>query len=201
MLFESQILDFMRHLPVTRVAKEKAEIRGLDAQRRRVMSAEEVKEGSHKIVEQIERMTCWKNAKTVMLYYPIENEVDLRSLVKNYADEKIFLLPATLPGHMIEVRQYVKHEPLLKGRFGIPEPKTPAWKGDIDIILVPGVAFDKDLHRLGRGGGYYDRFLKRLKAGMKIGVCYDFQLHNDLPHAIFDQMMDRVVTPSKTIGE
>jgi len=201
MLFESQILDIMRRLPITRIAKEKAEIRGLDSQRRRVMSHEEVIEGSHKIVEQIERMQCWKEAKTVMVYYPINNEVDLRSLVKKYHDEKVFLLPATLPGHLIDVRQYVKNEPLVKGRYGIPEPKTPAWKGDIDLVLVPGVAFDKELHRLGRGGGYYDRFLKRLKVGKKIGVCYDFQLHDNLPHAIFDQMMDRVVTPSKTIGE
>jgi len=131
----------------------------------------------------------------------MHNEVDLRSLVKNYCDEKVFLLPATIPGHMIEVRQYVKHEPLVNGRYGIPEPKTPAWTGNIDLILVPGVAFDKDCHRLGRGGGYYDRFLKQLKTGMKIGVCYDFQLHSDLPHALFDQMMDRVVTPSQTIGE
>ena len=68
MLFESQIIDITRHLSFTRVAKEKAEIRGLDSQRRRVMSKEEVKEGSHKIAEQIERMTCWKEAKTVMLY-------------------------------------------------------------------------------------------------------------------------------------
>ncbi len=200
MLFESQILDILRMLPFQKTAKRKAEIRGLDSQRRRVMTTDEVHEGSHKIVEQIERMTCWKEAKTVMLYYPINNEVDLRALVKKYADEKTFLLPATLSGHLIEVRQYVKGEPLVKGRFGIPEPKTPAWTGDIDLILVPGVAFDKDCRRLGRGGGYYDRFLKRIKIKMKIGVCYDFQLHDDLPHAMFDQVMDRVVTPSKTIG-
>jgi 5-formyltetrahydrofolate cyclo-ligase len=201
MLFESQILDFLRWLPSSRVAKEKAEIRGLDSQRRRVMSEEEVLEGSHKIVEQIERMQCWKEARTVLVYYPMNNEVDLRSLVKKYSDEKQFLLPATLTEHLIEVRQYIKGEPLKKGRYGIPEPKTPAWRGPIDLVIVPGVAFDKDLHRLGRGGGYYDRFLKRVRIKMKIGVCYDFQLHERLPHAVFDQMMDRVVTPSKTYGD
>ncbi|MBQ7192592.1 MAG: 5-formyltetrahydrofolate cyclo-ligase [Paludibacteraceae bacterium] len=201
MLFESQILDILRWLPYNRVAKEKAEIRGLDSQRRRVMTPEEVLEGSHKIVEQIERMHCFKEAKTVLVYYPMHNEVDLRSLVKKYADEKQFLLPATLTSHLIEVREYIKGEPLKKGRFGIPEPQTPAFKGAIDLVLVPGVAFDKDLHRLGRGGGYYDRFLKRVKIKMKIGVCYDFQLHDRLPHAVFDQLMNRVVTPSQTIGE
>lgn len=201
MLFESQILDFLRWLPYNRIATQKAEIRGVDSQRRRVMTEDEVRDGSRRIVEQIERMQCWKEARSVLVYYPMNNEVDLRGLVSRYHEQKQFLLPATLSGHLIEVREYVKGEPLKKGRFGIPEPQTPAWNKDIDLVLVPGVAFDKDLRRLGRGGGYYDRFLKRMRIKMKIGVCYDFQLHDKLPHAIFDQVMNRVVTPSQTIGE
>lgn len=201
MLFESQIIDFLKTLPSNRIEKKKSEVRGLDSQQRRVMSPEAVKEGSRKICEKIEAMTAWKQAKTVMLYYPIHNEVDLRPLVHKYIDEKQFLLPATLSEHKMEVRQLVKGEPLLKGRFGIPEPNTPAWTGDIDLIFVPGVAFDKDLHRLGRGGGYYDRFLAELKTPMRIGVCYDFQLHTDLPHSVFDEKMNRVVTPTRTIVE
>ena len=200
MLFESQIIDIMRNMPQNKIEHDKEQLRGLDSQRRRVMSEQEVKSDSRKIVEQIERMQCWKDARTVMLYYPIHNEVDLRHLVHEYADEKTFLLPATVGGHQIEVRVYEKNRPLKKGRFGIPEPDTEVWKGDIDLILVPGVAFDRNLYRLGRGGGYYDRFLKHYSKSLKIGVCYEFQLHKDLPTQIFDIRMDRVVTPDQTIG-
>ena len=200
MLFESQILDLMGQLPSVKIKKDKEQLRGLDSQRRRVMTQEEVKNDSRKITEQIEKMSCWKEAQTVMLYYPIHNEVDLRHLVHEYADQKTFLLPATIGNHQIEVRVYEKNRPLVKGHFGIPEPDTAPWTGKIDLILVPGVAFDKDMFRLGRGGGYYDRFLKRYANSMKIGVCYDFQLHNDLPNEYFDIRMDRVVTPSQTIG-
>ena len=200
MLFESQIIDLLGMIPFNQIENKKREIRNLDSQQRRIMDKEEVLALSGKICEQIEQMSCWKEAETVMLYYPIHNEVDLRPLVRKYADEKQFLLPATLSEHRIEVREYVKGKPLVKGRFSIPEPQTPAWTGKIDLILVPGVAFDKQLHRLGRGGGYYDRFLEDLKCKMRIGVCYDFQLHDEIPNDVFDEKMTRVVTPTKTIG-
>ena len=99
----------------------------------------------------------------------------------------------------MEVRQYIKGQPLKRGRFGIPEPATPAWTGSIDLILVPGVAFDKKCRRVGRGGGYYDRFLKRYRDAKKVGVCYDFQLHTEVPHSWFDIPMQCIVTPTQAI--
>ncbi|MCQ2345948.1 MAG: 5-formyltetrahydrofolate cyclo-ligase [Paludibacteraceae bacterium] len=199
MLFNSQWLDLRQQLPWIRINNEKKALRALDGQKRRVMDKEMAHTLSRQIVEQIEQMHCFREAHTVMIYYPIHNEVDLRHLVHEYADDKIFLLPATLSKSRMEVRQYIKGEPLIKGRFGIPEPNTPAYTGPIDLILVPGVAFDHHCHRLGRGGGYYDRFLKNIKGAVQVGVCYDFQLHDDIPHGWRDQPMQRVVTPTQTI--
>ena len=190
----------LRWFPRYQVNKQKESIRGLDAQQRRILSPEQVKDASHQIVAQLETMTCFQEAQSVMVYYPIQNEVDLRSLVKKYADSKTFLLPASLSRGHIEVRVYHKGEPLLHRRYGIPEPQTEAWHNDIDVIIVPGIAFGKDLSRLGRGGGYYDRFLAHYPSSVKIGVCYDFQLHDELPHLVSDQAMNRVVTPTKIIG-
>ncbi|MBO7501589.1 MAG: 5-formyltetrahydrofolate cyclo-ligase [Paludibacteraceae bacterium] len=201
MLFESQIRDLMRVLPYFRIEKKKAELRGLDSQQRRVMTPEQVREGSQKICERVAEMQVFKDAQTVMVYYPIHNEVDLRPLVAKYHDEKRFLLPATLSEHQMEVREYIKGEPLRKGRFGIPEPQTPIWTGSVDLIIVPGIAFDKDMHRLGRGGGYYDRVLQRIKATTRVGVCYDFQLHELIPSAAHDVLMNRIVTPTLTIAK
>lgn len=201
MLFASQLLDLKRSLPWVRINRQKAALRGLDSQKRRIMTEEEVHSESRKIVEQIERMHSFREARTILIYYPIHNEVDLRHLVYEYHDEKEFLLPATTSNKKMEVRRYVKGQPLRKGRFGIPEPATEAYTGPIDLIITPGVAFDKQCHRLGRGGGYYDRFLKHYRHSVVIGVCYDFQLHKAIPYNWRDKPVHRVVTPTQTIGE
>lgn len=199
MLFSSQYHDFVKRLPWVRLKRKKMALRELDGQKRRIMTAEQVHEESRKIVSIIEQMHTFRDAKTIMVYYPIHNEVDLRHLVHNHAEDKTFLLPATISKNAMEVRIWQPNTPLVKGRFGIPEPSTPAYTGDIDLILVPGVAFDKHCQRLGRGGGYYDRFLKKFKHAKKIGVCYSFQLHSSIPHGWLDQPMDRVVTPTQAI--
>lgn len=199
MLFESQIRDLKMHLPWVRVRYEKTALRALDEQKRRIMTPEEVKEASHEIVARIEETQHFQNAEVVMLYYPILNEVDLRSLVTRYDGEKTFLLPATLPRHEMEVRVVHKDTKLVKGRYGVPEPPTEAYKGKIDLILVPGVAFDKNLYRLGRGGGYYDHFLRRYRHVFKIGVCYRTQLHDHVPHDRHDMRMDHVACPDTVI--
>ena len=200
MLFDSQYRDLKNYLPWHRIQRMKDALRGIDAQKRRIHTSEQVHADSHQIVAHLEEMDCFKQAQTIMVYYPMDNEVDLRSLVKKYADQKTFLLPCTsLRRRKIKVRTYVKGAPLKKGAFGIPEPSTPIYKGKIDLIIVPGIAYDLECHRLGRGGGCYDRFLKNFKKSIKIGVCYDFQLHDVIPHNFFDKSMDWVVTPSKTI--
>ncbi len=201
MIFQTQWILFRNRLPWVITRKKQAKLRELDAQKRRVLDEETIRHESHKIVYQIENMHIFKEAQTILIYYPMHNEVDLRHLVKLHADDKKFLLPATHHGsHKLEVREYVKGEPLKKGHYGIPEPQTPEYKGKIDLILVPGVSFDKKLHRIGRGGGYYDHFLKHHPHSFKIGVCYDFQLHDSIPSSVNDQKMDRIVTPSETIG-
>ena len=162
------------------------------------MTPEEVASQSALIISQIEQMSFFRDAKTVMLYYPIRNEVDLRPLLAKYEGQKTFLLPVT-HRHSMEVRPYDGEEMMRKGHLGVPEPQTPTYKGTIDLILVPGVVFDHHRHRIGRGGGYYDRFLSRHNA-RKIGVCYSFQLRkHDIPHMFSDKKMDRIVTPQLTI--
>ena len=76
---------------------------------------------------------------------------------------------------------------------------TPAYEGEIDLIVVPAVAFDKTGLRLGRGGGYYDKFLKKHARAMLIGVGYDFQLGDQVPAERHDQKVHRIILPSQTI--
>ena len=200
MLFQAQIHDLKAFLPWVRIREEKKALRALIEQRRRIMTPEEVATESGHIIAQLERMSVFRDAKTVLLYYPIHNEVDLRPLLTKYEGQKTFLFPVT-HRHSMEIRPYDGEDMMRKGRYGVPEPQTPTWRGSIDVILVPGVVFDQHCHRIGRGGGYYDRFLRKQLSAKKIGVCYSFQLKKHaIPHGLFDHKMDRVVTPQQTIG-
>ena len=200
MLFESQIYDLKMWLPWVHARREQQALRAIVEQQRRIMTPEQVAEQSARIVAQIEQMSWFQNAQTVLIYYPIHNEVDLRPLLNKYKDQKTFLFPVT-HRHSMEVRPYDGEDMMRKGRLGVPEPQTDTFKGAIDLIFVPGVVFDKQKHRIGRGGGYYDKFLSKQLLSKKVGVCYDFQLKkHDVPHTWRDKKMDRVVTPQQTIG-
>ena len=158
MLFEAQIHDLKMILPWCRIRREQAALRAIVEQQRRMMSPEEVTSQSAAIIAQLEQMSAFREAKTVLLYYPIHNEVDLRPLLTKYEGQKTFLLPVTHRRSM-EVRPYDGEDMMRKGRLGVPEPQTETYRGAIDLILVPGVVFDQHRHRIGRGGGYYDKFL------------------------------------------
>ena len=200
MLFESQIRDLQRAIPFLHIRRDQQALRAIAEQQRRLLTPEQVADMSAHIIAQLEQMSAFREAKTVLIYYPIHNEVDLRPLLAKYEGQKTFLFPVTHRRSM-EVRPYEGEASMLKGRFGIPEPQTPTYKGAIDLILVPGVVFDHHCHRIGRGGGYYDKFLSQHPLAKKIGVCYDFQLKkHTIPHSWRDRKMDRVVTPLVTIG-
>ena len=200
MLFDSQIHDFVAWLPWVRVRREQGALRAIVEQRRRIMTPEQVAADSKLICEQIEQMSAFREAHSVLIYYPVHNEVDLRPLLEKYRDQKTFLFPVT-HRHYMEIRPYDGEEMMRKGHYGVPEPQTEEYKGAIDLILVPGVVFDQHCHRIGRGGGYYDKFIRRHPLAKKIGVCYAFQLKkHSIPHWFKDQKLDRIVTPQQTIG-
>ena len=200
MLFDAQLHDFWLWLPWVRIRREQASLRAIVEQRRRILSKEQVAEDSARIIEQIEQMSVFRDARVVMLYYPVHNEVDLRPLLSKYEGQKTFLLPVTHRRSM-EVRPYDGEDMMRRGRLGVPEPQTPTYKGAIDLMLIPGVVFDQHCHRIGRGGGYYDKFLAKHPMAKKIGVCYAFQLKkHTVPHMMHDLKVDRVVTPQRTIG-
>ena len=96
MLFEAQIHDLKMMLPWVAARKEQRALRAIIEQRRRMLTKEEVAADSARIVAQIEQMSAFRDAKVILLYYPIHNEVDLRPLLTKYGDQKTFLFPVTL---------------------------------------------------------------------------------------------------------
>ena len=114
---------------------------------------------------------------------------------------KIVGLPLMRPGHQMEVRRYDPAIPLVLHKFGILEPSTECElipKEDVDFVLTPAVAYDRQGYRMGFGGGYYDRWLEHYE-GVKIGLCRDKVLRDHVPVEPHDTHVDAVVTETQVI--
>ncbi|MCQ2311832.1 MAG: 5-formyltetrahydrofolate cyclo-ligase [Paludibacteraceae bacterium] len=199
-LFAGFFHDLNNRFPWSRLKKQKRDLREVLEQRRRVYDASKAELDSQTLVERISQLPQFQQAQTVMLYMPIHNEVNLKGLLDLYEGQKTFLLPVTHRRSM-QAHPYAGEENMIRGKYRVVEPTTPPYKGSIDLILVPGVAFDKQLHRLGRGGGFYDKFLRKHPQATKMGVGYDFQIYKKvLPHSLLDVKLDAIITPTKSIG-
>ncbi len=138
-------------------------------------------EWSHDICQAIMQLSQWQQAHTILLYHALPDEPDLQML---YDDNRQLLLPVVV-GDDLVLRHYRGGASLQEGAFHILEPTGEDFPreryDEIDLVLVPGMAFDNEGHRLGRGRGYYDRLLPRLTKAYKIGVCFPFQLVPRVP--------------------
>lgn len=152
---------------------------------------------SEKICSKVLRSAWWQEAGTLLLYYPLPDEVDVRPLIQvAYRNGKRVLLPVCC-GDELELHLYEGEESLVPGAFGIMEPTgplfVPADYPDIQLAIVPGMAFDRAGHRLGRGRGYYDRLLPKLSAATRLqGICFPFQLLDSVPTEIHDIPVQKV---------
>lgn len=138
-------------------------------------------------------------AHTILLYCSLPDEVQTHDLLDELvAQGKTVLLPRVVSDTEMELCRYTGRDDLMPGAFGIMEPVGMLFTdyAVIDVAVVPGMAFDRQGHRLGRGRGYYDRFLSRVPFIYKIGVCFPYQLVDEVPADEDDVMMDCVVTQS-----
>lgn len=132
----------------------------------------------------------FKRSKAILFYASVDGEVETFEMMKQAKEMgKQIALPIIIKDRKTLVPSRVENlqEELMTGSYGVKEPKScyfrPVDFNGIDLVIVPGVAFDKDNHRLGRGAGYYDRFLGKLsKPTPSIGLAFDFQIVNRLPH-------------------
>jgi len=135
-------------------------------------------------------------------YYPVNFEVDDLELLKKFEKNKFDIsLPVIKKKFQINFYKWSFFDPLKINKYGIPEPET---KNIVypDVILVPLVAFDKNLNRLGYGGGYYDRLIKNLskkKKIIKIGLAFSVQEIDKVPIGMHDQKLDYIVTNKNII--
>ena len=134
--------------------------------------------------------------KVIMLYSALPDEVPTQTLMAELvAQGKTVLLPRVINEKDMELRYYTGPQDLHKGAYGILEPTGERYTDyeAIDVAIVPGMAFDAERHRLGRGKGYYDRFLSRVPYLYKIGLCFSWQIVDRVPCDEHDMVMDEVI--------
>lgn len=181
----------------------KKNIRGKIRRKRNNLPIKYREKSSRLIAEKFLHSTYYADSKNILIYHPFRNEVDTTLIIKDaLKNNKNIILPRV---HNKELELYFVTDPseqLENGAYGIMEPVTdlckPAKISEIDLIIVPGVSFDKNLNRLGYGGGYYDKILSRIPQKVKkIALCFDIQVVDDLPVLEHDIKMDMIITESK----
>lgn len=151
---------------------------------------------SEGIMRQVEALPQFAEARTVLLYWSMDDEVHTHAFVGRWYERKTLLLPC-VDGDDLRLRRYMGPDSLREGpQFGIPEPVGEEFTDleAIDMIVVPGVAFDLKNNRMGRGRGFYDRLLKSTPNAYKVGVAFRFQVFDTIPVEEFDVPMNQVIT-------
>lgn len=190
--------------------EKKRKIRQEFLKKRNNLSLDEIKSKSEKIEKELFSLPEFQRAKTVMFYVSFRSEVETEKMTGNALKLKKKIVIPVVHGEKIVVSEIknLKKE-LTKGSFGIREPKKEFRRRvnqkEIDLVVVPGVVFDKRGGRLGYGRGYYDRFLrsKSIKSRMSrshqcalIGLAFDLQIARKIPLVKGDMKVDKIVTES-----
>jgi len=178
------------------VTAQKIQLRAQSRQVRQALGETFRAQASQAIRAHITGWTVFQNAQVILTYMPIKAEVDLRPLLEDFPHKR-WVLPRILPEaqhsllfHPYDPTQLVRH------RFGMDEPAASLPQippAEIQLALVPGLAYDCHGWRLGYGGGYYDRFLAAFP-GISLGISFDTLLLDSLPRGEYDLPMHWLVT-------
>lgn len=180
----------------------KAEIRQRKKAERKEMPKELAAMKSRQIAEQVLKLSVWQKASTILFYLPIQNEADASILLRTaLCENKRAAVPVSDPKTLRMLPSVLDDfESLAPGAYGILEPQRvcPIAPEKLDLVIVPGIAFDRRGGRIGFGKGYYDRFLQGLSV-KTLALCYRFQLVPDCFSEPEDYPMDYIVTEDEVI--
>ncbi len=169
------------------------------AAEKRQYTSEQLLQMSDEVFSVLEITGMFRDASTIFIYNAMADEVSTQAFIEKWKSEKIFYLPVVKDEHLV-FRKLENNTSFEKSKIGVDEPIGDDFTNfsKVDLIIVPGTAFDRKCNRLGRGKGYYDRFLTNIKAP-KVGVCFDFQLKDQIPADERDIKMDMIVGENELI--
>jgi len=176
------------------IREQKREIRKQIAEAKKGYNTSVAIESSRSIFEAVERLPEFQASRAILAYWSLPDEVNTHTFIQKWYKTKTILLPLVV-GNDLELRLFTGMDCLEpQPPFGILEPvnSVPFSIETVDLIVVPGVAFDANMNRMGRGKGYYDKLLTG-RIIFKVGVCFSFQMIENVPTEEFDVQMDRVI--------
>lgn len=163
------------------------------------LSTDDMQQQADIVFHKIESMDCFCNAKKILMYYSIPSELPTHKAIDKWNGTKTLLLPR-VDGDNLRIYEYDTTKVEI-GSYGVTEPMPNCIEhsiNDIDLVIVPAMAFDHNGNRLGHGKGYYDRLLASAKQAVKIGIALDCQILDTIPHDMLDVKMDIVISASHT---
>lgn len=179
---------------------QKNQLRQAMKARLAALTPEEYLSYNSMIAQRFLELPIIQNSTTIMIYHAINQEVATTAIISSLlTKDKTVALPTCISERSLRAGMIKSLAELVTGGFGLSEPKLTAPEikpQDFDLIVIPGLAFDKRGYRLGRGAGYYDRFLAKADA-FKLGLGYDFQLVDNLPIDPHDIPVHGILTCSE----
>ena len=164
----------------------------------RDLTLDEMEFAANTVFSKIENLPQFINAKTVMIYWSLPEELPSQRFIDKWKNEKKIFLP-TMSDDKLVAKHYSADAIMMQRTLGVWQPVlTRTYRGKIDVSIVPGVAFDMNKNRLSRGKGYYDIFFSKNRT-FKIGVGFDFQLVRSIPIGWVNVQLDMIITPSTTL--
>ena len=177
------------------ITESKKELRALVKSRVALLTPAQMDEQSRQIFRQIERLDAFRNATHVLAYWSMPKEVNTHWAVERWARVKNVYLPVIWDNALVLVRFDGRERMVRNAQLPVYEPQGPVF-GDLDKItlaIVPGLAFDAQGHRLGKGGGFYDKLLPSLTNAYTIGVAFAQQMVPQVPVETHDWPLREVV--------
>ena len=195
---EAQIKKYQSHIQqldgwINEYLQTKSGLRSYIRLMKKRHTPEQLDEESEQIMEMLESTPQFQKAQTVMLYSSLPDEVRTTAFIEKWRNRKRIILPTVVGDDIVPV-ELTADTAFAVGDFNILEPQNKPYTGGYDLIVVPGMAFDRGGNRLGRGKGYYDRFLSQHLNVPKIGICFSFEMVGTVPTEANDIRMDEVVT-------
>ena len=183
--------------------EEKVRLRRRVREQLAAMEPEELRRSDDALFARFLALPQVERAGTIFAFWGIPGrEPETARLISALLERgKRVCLPRMLPGHLMEIRQYMPDRPMVSVSFGISEPDLSCpilTQDEIDLILVPAVCYDKAGYRLGFGGGYYDRWLEHFN-GFRVGMCRNAVLQDKVPTEPHDSRVDLLLTETESI--
>lgn len=183
---------------------KKAELRSEMLEKLNNLDDEFKTTASNLVISKLKDCKEYKNSEVVFTFVSFNNELNTHNFIKSSLMEgkKVLIPYVNSKERVMHATILENYDDLVEGHYGIltlPKEKLNLYEGVIDLVVTPGVIFDHNLYRIGYGAGYYDKFFTKNICTNKIGICYDFQLRDEIKVEEHDINLDKIITDKRII--